>query len=254
MPKALGGLVLALVWLTRLPVGRFLPANPPELARAAWAFPLVGAILGTLAAAIYGLAIWLGLTTTLAALLAIAVLVWATGGLHEDGLADFADGMGGRTPERRLEIMRDSRIGSYGVLTLGLVSALRVAALAALPPQGAVAALFVAPVLSRAGMVLAMAMLSPARRDGLGKGAGRPSSFGVSLALIIAAAAILGLSSLGLGALIAVLLAGVAAQFYVQRLAQKRLGGLTGDVLGAVQQAQECAILIAFAAAFAQKL
>lgn len=258
MPKPISGLALALVWLTRLPVGGLLPANPPTLSQVAWAFPLVGLILGAAAGAVLGLAHWLGLGAAISALLAIATLVWLTGGLHEDGLADLADGMGGRTTERRLEIMRDSRIGSYGALTLGLVTALRVCSVAALPIGAAVAALIVAGGASRAAMVIAMRQLPPARPDGLGKSAGRPSLAGAALAVALA----LGLAGLvllidarqGAWALVLAAALGAAVQIYIQNLARKRLGGLTGDVLGAVQQGTECAFLVAFAAAFAEKL
>ena len=113
--------VTALVWLTRLPLGRFLPGTPVPLARAAWAFPLAGLAVAMAAAAVLLLADTLGLSAAIAAILAVGMQVWLTGGLHEDGLADYADGCGGATRARSLEIMRDSRIGSYGVLALLLV-------------------------------------------------------------------------------------------------------------------------------------
>ena len=115
---------LALMLLTRLPAGRIDPA--PTIAAAAWAFPLAGAVVGVLQALVLIAAIGLGLPMAMAAGLALAAGVLATGGLHEDGLADCADGFGGgRSPARKLEIMRDSRIGSYGALALILGLGLR---------------------------------------------------------------------------------------------------------------------------------
>ena len=251
-------LILALVWLTRLPVGRWLPANPPPLARAAWAFPLVGLVLGLAASGVFAGVIWLGLGQVLAAILAVATLIWLSGGLHEDGLADLADGMGGQSREQRLEIMRDSRIGSYGALTLGLVMALRITALSQIPITAAIAALLAIAALSRAGMVVAMASLPPARRDGLGQAAGRPLPLSVAMALILGISACAAASFFGFwpgyGVAVAVVLACLLAQAFVQILALRKLGGLTGDVLGAVQQAGETAALLALTAAFAEKL
>ncbi|MBF0335337.1 MAG: adenosylcobinamide-GDP ribazoletransferase, partial [Alphaproteobacteria bacterium] len=132
----LGDFHHAAVFLTRLPLPHLRdPARP--LAACMWAFPLVGAVLGLTAGACFA-----GLASLLpplpAALVALALLVLATGGLHEDGLADLADGFGGgRDRDHRLEIMRDSRTGSYGALAVGFSLALRAAALAALPPVAA---------------------------------------------------------------------------------------------------------------------
>ena len=108
---------LALMLLTRLPVGQF-AGTPPEITHARWAFPLVGLPLALIAWAVLAGAAALGLSPLVGGVLAVTALVLATGGLHHDGLADFADGMGGRDPEQRLAIMRDSRVGSYGVLAL----------------------------------------------------------------------------------------------------------------------------------------
>ncbi|MDO5703976.1 MAG: adenosylcobinamide-GDP ribazoletransferase, partial [Paracoccus sp. (in: a-proteobacteria)] len=106
--------VLAVAFLTRLPVARLLPAHIIPLNSAAWAFPLAGAVVGGAGAAVLAVAVGAGFPVLLAALLALSAMILTTGGLHEDGLADLADAAGGATRERRLEIMRDSRIGSYG--------------------------------------------------------------------------------------------------------------------------------------------
>ncbi|MCJ1900371.1 MULTISPECIES: adenosylcobinamide-GDP ribazoletransferase [Paracoccus] len=253
MARLLAQAALALVWLTRLPVGRLLPASPPTLAQAAWAFPLVGLAVGFIGAAVLGLAALAGLPGMVAALLAVGAMILATGALHEDGLADCADGSGGATRERRLEIMRDSRIGSYGVLALVLVTGLRVAAIAALVAQPWLAAEAVAGLAaaSRAGMALGLGLMPPARHDGLGHAAGRPTRGAMLAALALGFAALM-LPALDLPHPAAgwlVLAAAVAAaQLWLARRALRALGGQTGDVLGAMQQAGETAGLVALAA------
>lgn len=227
---------LALGFLTRLPLGRRLDPLP-SLAASVWAFPLAGLA----AAAPAALILWL-VPGVLGALLAVAAMIWLTGALHEDGLADFADGMGGRDAARRLEIMRDSRIGSYGALTLVLVTALRVAALALNP--AAAGALLAGAAASRAGMGVLMRM-APARAGGLGAGAGRPgwSALGVGCA----AAGIFAVLALGWWQAAVALAALAVAQTVIAVQARARLGGQTGDVLGAAQQAGEVAALVALA-------
>lgn len=230
---------LAIGFLTRLPLGRHL-AHCPQLRDCVWAFPLVGLLV-----ALPGAAVLLLAPGVITAILAIGFSVWITGGLHEDGLADLADGLGGRDPEQRLAIMRDSRIGSFGVLALGFITALRVAALVVLP--GPAAALIAAAMLSRAGMGLAM-RLPPARPSGLGADAGRPAPEQVlagGAAALLAAVVLLGLPA----ALIAVF-AALLAQTVLAWQAHHRLGGQTGDVLGAVQQLGEAAVLVALALFF----
>ncbi len=245
-----GSVVLALLWLSRLPVGRLLPQPAPSLASSLWAFPLAGAILGAIVAAVYLIAAFF-LPAVLAAIVAIGFGIWITGGLHEDGLADFADGMGGRDAVARLQIMRDSRIGSYGALTLGLVTALRIAALAALPVWAGAAALFALGAATRSGMVVALYLLPPARSDGLGRGAGVPSAGAVVTAVVIGLIALATMWLCGFWpfvALTASIAAIVAAQLWVGSQAQRRLGGHTGDVLGAIQQAGEAVAFVALVA------
>ncbi|KRW93930.1 adenosylcobinamide-GDP ribazoletransferase [Paracoccus sp. MKU1] len=250
MARLLAEAALALVWLTRLPVGRLLPATLPALAQAAWAFPLVGLAVGLIGAAVLALAAVAGLPAMVAALLAVGAMILATGALHEDGLADCADGGGGATRERRLEIMRDSRIGSYGVLALVLIVGLRVAAIAALfgEPWLAAAALVGLAAASRAGMAAGLGLMPPARPDGLGHAAGRPTRGAVMAALALGAAALL-LPALCLShpvpGWVALLVAVAAAQLWLARRAMRALGGQTGDVLGAMQQMGEAAGLVA---------
>jgi adenosylcobinamide-GDP ribazoletransferase len=235
--------------LTRLPVGRVIGGIggvAPPMAASAWAWPLVGLIAGLVAAAVHALAHWAGLPPLPAALLAIGTLIVVTGAMHEDGLADLADGFwGGRTPARRLEIMRDSRIGSYGVLALGLSLMLRVTALASLPPAVACAGIVSISVASRAAMPAALRIMPSARTDGLGHAAGRPGRPQMVAALVIAAAFWLWFFPAAF--LPAFALMALAAAL-VGRIALAKIGGQTGDVLGAIQQVAEIAGWLVLAA------
>ncbi len=237
-------LKVATAFLSRIPVSAGGAAAPGRLARAARAFPLVGAGLGLLGGLVYAIALGLGLTPTLAAVLALAALVWLTGALHEDALADVADGFGGGTErDEKLRIMRDSRVGSYGALALVVSFALRVAALSALAEPGTVtAALVAAGAASRATMAGLMQRLEPARTEGRAAEAGKPDDRAVALALAIAAViSVLGLGlRAGAGGFLAAGL-GAAAVGY---LARRQIGGHTGDVLGAGQQAAEILCLL----------
>ena len=235
-------LALALGLLTRLPVP---VADAARGARGAWAWPLAGAVLGALTALAGGVTLALGLPAPVAALLALGALVMVSGGLHEDGLADAADGLwGGWTQQRRLEIMRDSRIGSYGVIALVLGLGLRAVALALIFAAGALtgaAALVIAAMVSRAAMAGVMAALPHVRTEGLAQAQGRPPRATVLLAVALAlvAAAALG-GTAGLAAAAAAALGGLGVAW----LAHARIGGQTGDILGAAQQVAEIAALL----------
>lgn len=225
--------------LTRLPSGR-IDGDPPPLAKAVWAFPLVGAALGLLAGAVFWSAAALGLPPLASALLAIAASALLTGGLHEDGLADLADGFGGgHDKAARLEIMRDSRLGSYGAVALILVLGLTASAISA---SGTVALFIAIGALSRTAILLLMAFLPPARTEGLGHGAALTPDTPFLAALALTAILILP----ALAFLPA--LAALAAALAVMALADRRIGGQTGDVLGATQKLAECAAWLTAAA------
>jgi adenosylcobinamide-GDP ribazoletransferase len=263
MLDAAADLLAYLRFFSRLP----LPALPfersphaaPDLARLALMAPIAGAIIAALGALALGLADALGMPPLVCAALAIGALVVVTGALHEDGLADVADGFGGgATRARKLEIMRDSRIGAYGGAALALSLILRVAALAALLDQGpgfAMAGLVLAGAASRAFALAPLALLGPARADGLGAGVGRLGAGGAlaaaGAALIVGAG--LGLGALGLGRAILALLLGLGAALAMTAIARRQIGGQTGDVAGAAQQIAEiaclCGLLIGRAAA-----
>jgi cobalamin 5'-phosphate synthase/cobalamin synthase len=172
----LGDCRRSLGFLTRLPIDRHTPLPPPALAGAMRAFPVAGLVVGLIVGATLVLAAWLGAPASVAALIAVGAGLGLTGALHEDGLADVADGFGGgATRERKLEIMRDSRIGTYGVLALILAVALKAVVLAALAAQSvwlAFAVIVAAAAVSRVAPAGMMHLLTPARDDGLSADAG----------------------------------------------------------------------------------
>jgi adenosylcobinamide-GDP ribazoletransferase len=249
----------ALRFFTRLPVGAPAPGAALDMDRIAWAAPVAGAAVGLIGALVLALTAALGLPPLLRAGLATAALVALTGALHEDGLADVADGFGGGvTRAMKLEIMRDSRIGAYGATAVALALVLRVGALAAALDGGfwlAAVSLTLVAALSRAAALTPLACLAPARADGAGAAAGRLDSTALAAAwgsaLVIALA--LGLVSLGfIHALAASLMSGAAALGMVA-LSHRAIGGQTGDVAGAAQQCAEiaawCGLLIRHSAA-----
>lgn len=236
--RALNDLAEAFALLSRLP----LPAHTPRGGASAWAWPVAGAMLGLLAGLAGQAALALGLPPGAAAALTLATAALLTGALHEDGLADTADGLfGGRTPARRLEMMKDSRLGSYGALALILVTLLRWSALAALAEAGALLpGLVAAGALSRAPMAAIMAALPNARGAGLAHATGRPAAR-TALAAVLLALAIAALATGGATPVLA--LAATLPTLALARAAHSRIGGQTGDILGATQQLAEAAVL-----------
>lgn len=248
----------ALRFFSRLPVPRLSRTDDrdrlPDAARAGPVVPLAGAVIGLPAA---GLIILLGATALPAlasAVLATAVLVAVTGGLHEDGLADVADGFfGGATAERQLQIMKDSRIGTYGAVALVLALLLRVVLIAALidriGPVGAAVAVITGEAVSRAAMLWVWLCLPSARPGGLADACGVPTAAGTAIAVAVAVvlAVPAGFAATS-GALVAgfVLAAGTSAA--LAELSRRKIGGYTGDVLGATQQLTSVAFLLGLAA------
>ena len=239
----------AMLFLTRVPLRAARPeGDAPSLGRAVRAFPIVGALIGLFAGIVYAIAAGIGLPDIVAAVLAVGAGALITGALHEDGLADMADGFGGgSTRERKLAIMRDSRIGAYGVITLVVVLAAKVGAIADLEEIGLVIASMVAAAgVSRAAMPAVMLWLDPARDDGLAADAGRPRRrpmCGPGSRL----AAVLAVGLLTWSGLVAFLIAGIGTAA-VAWLAERQVGGHTGDVLGGVQQFSEVLFLLTLAA------
>jgi adenosylcobinamide-GDP ribazoletransferase len=242
----------ALTLLTRLPVARFArPGAGSDPGRCVWAFPFVGLLVNALGAVVYWLTHVLGVPPLAGAVWALAATMLATGALHDDGLADTADGFGGgATPERKLEIMRDSRIGCYGALALLLSVIARAAAIAALDdPWRVLAAMIVAGMLGRGGLLLILAMFRPARSDGMAASLGSVPCFSVGLGL--GTAVIAPVLTLSPAVAAAAVTFAVGVSLGLAKLAQSQIGGYTGDVLGAAEVITECAVLTAAASVLA---
>ncbi|MGY6412046.1 MAG: adenosylcobinamide-GDP ribazoletransferase [Alkalilacustris sp.] len=238
--------LLTVQFLTRLPVRDPGLWSPARMARIPAWFPAVGVLTGAVMAAV-----WLGAGAlwppALAAVMAVAAGLLLTGAFHEDGFADACDGLGGGvTRERALEIMRDSRLGTYGAAGLGLMLAGRVLALAAMAPVAGAAALVAGQALSRASAVIAIATGRYARDHGTAKpvqeGVGRGDLFmALGMAAGVAAVSMLWLppAALAAGLVGAALGHGIMRGYYA-----RKLGGYTGDCLGAVQQCSELGFLL----------
>jgi len=252
---------ICLRFFSRLPV----PAMPgeadihaaPDFRTVPRALPLAAVVIAIPAAltlALFGAA---GLDALVVAALALAVSVVVTGGLHEDGLGDSADGLfGGQTAEQRLEIMKDSRIGSYGAVAIGLSLLLRAAALAAiLDAAGALAAavsLLIAACWSRMEGLFLLAGEPPARRNGASAAVGRPAGLTVWIAAALSLAIVAALGWAGsppIAGLAPGLLLARAGTLGIGRLARRLIGGQTGDIVGAAQQCAETAIYLGLALA-----
>ena len=245
----------SLSFYSRLPVGASQDGYAmPDFAGALWATPVAGAIIGAIGGGLALAARSMHLSPLVAACVAIAGIVVATGALHEDGLADMADGFGASaTRERKLAVMRDSRLGAYGVIALVLTLLVRVGALAVVIDRGvflAALALVSVGALSRVAGLTPMLTLPPARDDGLGASAAAPSGPAVRRAALIACCLgflpVLGGVSFAQALLMQLAAFGAAAG--VAQLARRQIGGYTGDVLGGAQQAAEAAALIALSA------
>ncbi len=228
----------------------------PPLREAMRAFPIAGALLGVLAGLVFAVAGALGLPVAIAAILCICALVLATGALHEDGLADVADGFGAsRDRERMLKIMRDSHIGTFGTLALIAGFALRVAAVTVIASLASgvsmVPVLAAAGAMSRGAMPALLNQLPPARDDGRSAEAGRPSRETVVQSLLAGGAiwVVCVWYVIGFWTAVFGLAAAAAVYFLVKRIARQRLGGQTGDVCGALQQTTEVVLLLVLAAA-----
>jgi adenosylcobinamide-GDP ribazoletransferase len=253
----IGDFYVCLGFFTRLPCpSTALGAGAGSLANFSSAIrmlPLAGAAAGAVAAVAMGAASLSGLPPAVAAPLAICALVAASGAMHEDGLADCADGFfGGTTPEHKLEIMRDSRIGAYGAIALMLALYLRAASLTVILAQSlalAAAVLTAAAGLSRTAALMPLALLPAARQNGAGFAAGRPESRALATAacsaFLLALSPALAGSSLTRAA--AAIAFGAGAAYAVVAFAKRQIGGQTGDVAGAAQQLSEIAYYLVFA-------
>jgi adenosylcobinamide-GDP ribazoletransferase len=246
--------LVALRFLTRLPAPFVRTIDPPPLKDSMAMFPVVGALVGSIAAIAIILANLAALPDLFCAVFALAVSAIITGAFHEDGLADVADGFGGgHTREQRLEIMKDSRIGTYGTLTLLFAVLARAALLTTLldlPPETILVLMAGAAAFSRALMVDLLWATRPARTTGLSALAGQPSRNTTLSALAIGGigAGLGGSYMLSPEAGVLALVAAGLTLAMVRALAMRKIGGQTGDVCGAGQVLAETAMLTVYAA------
>ncbi len=238
--------LLAVQFLTRLPLPIGPAYSPARMASTPRWLPAVGALIGTFAAAVF----WFAASVfppALAALLSTVATLLLTGALHEDGFADTCDGLGARASrERALEIMRDSRLGTWGAAGLGLILGAKILSLAALPPDTTPIVLIAGHAASRASAVLVIATSNYVRDEGTGKPvAAGVCSGGLAVALATGALAVAATAWVLPFAAVAGGIGGLILGHGVMRLAfERRLGGYTGDCLGAVQQTSETCLYL----------
>ncbi|TFV95229.1 adenosylcobinamide-GDP ribazoletransferase [Oxalobacteraceae bacterium OM1] len=242
----------ALQFFTRLPVPRWVGFDPAWLHQASRYFPAVGVVVGAISCAVY-IAAGIVFPPWVAVLLSTAAGIYATGAFHEDGFADTCDGFGGgMTPARVLEIMKDSRIGAYGAIGIGLLLAMKCATLAALPRTTTAGALLLAHPLSRLASVALIWRLAYVKDEGKAKPLAQRMSGGefaiACLTVALVAAAVVAIGWLTVTALSAAAFAAAAAAAWLARKFVRRIGGYTGDCLGAVQQLAEVAAYLAILA------
>ena len=237
-------IVCAFTFLTVFPIP--FEKECDNFSKTAWVWPIIGAFIGIVAASIIIVLQIAGTPSLVTAVIAMIIIVATTGALHEDGLADTIDGIfGGNTPEQRLEIMKDSRLGTYGSLALMLVLLLRFSCLAVLFQEGKIYGPLIAGcVISRAGMAMAMHLLPAATNVGLSASSGQPSRNNITVVLCITI--LIALSCVGIAILPAIILAFLSGTILCL-VAYKCLGGQTGDVLGALQQVVEVSVLVVLA-------
>jgi adenosylcobinamide-GDP ribazoletransferase len=240
---------IALQFFTRLPIPAWVGFEAAWLQHASRYFPLVGVVVAAIAAGVYYAAA-LVLPAPVVAVLSTAASIYMTGAFHEDGFADTCDGLGGgMTKERALEIMKDSRVGAYGAIGIVCMLATKLSALAMLPPRVAVATLFVAHPLSRLAATALIWRLDYVRGEGKAKPLAQQmtnAEFAIAtLTCLLPAAYLLATDAMTPAAMLAAMLAASIAALWLGRLFVRRLGGYTGDCLGAVQQLAEALIYIA---------
>ena len=237
-------LKVSILFCTRLPLPHSAPIDSGAVARASWAFPIAGALVGGVGALAYGVALEVGLPPVLAAAIVLVATLVVTGCLHEDGLADMADGFGGGSyRERKLEIMRDSRLGAYGACALVMSVILRWAAVAAIAkPLSVALALIATHASARAVLPAFMRFVPPARLDGLSVQAGQPTPRCAAVAVLLGV--LTAGIALGLATTVISLVLVVCAWLFMAWLSVRQIGGQTGDVLGALEQIIEIVILL----------
>ncbi|NJM31437.1 MAG: adenosylcobinamide-GDP ribazoletransferase [Rhizobiales bacterium] len=250
--RPLAEVLVSLRFLTRLPIPFVRRLDPPPLAQSMRFFPVAGIVIGLIAGGLLALAQTFEFPSLFSAVLAAALSIILTGALHEDGLADVADGFGGgKSREHRLEIMRDSRIGTYGTLALVLAVLAKISlleALQSLQPLESIILIATAAGFSRALVVDLLWATKPARSDGLSVLAGRPSRNGALVALLLGGGLAFAGAAYALSpeAAAFAIIAGGVTLAAIRALAMRMIGGQTGDVCGAVQVLSEIAMLAVY--------
>lgn len=240
--RLLRALAAATAFLTRAPLVRRLMLDEDDLVRGTVAFPVVGALIGAVVGAIAVVQVELGVPALPAAVVAVAAEVVVTGALHIDGLGDSADGLAGRDPEHALAIMRDHAVGVYGTSAVALDLLVKAAAIASVPTSSVVVTLAAIHAVSRAAPLSLAAALRYAGSDGTGRIVVERTGWTRAVA------------ATGVGASVAAVLVGPVAAAFVGCLlvvtvgvafaARSRLGGVTGDVLGAAVELTTCSCLV----------
>jgi adenosylcobinamide-GDP ribazoletransferase len=249
LAKSINRYFVAQMFLTRLPAPKSLRWSETELAASTVYFPVVGIVVGAIAAMAWyaGMMLW---SENIAALLAVGISILTTGAFHEDGLADSADGLGGAFEvNRKLQIMRDSRIGTYGSVLLIIVIMAKVFAISAIAPTNVAGALIAAHVIARWTSLPLIYNNVYVREEGTGK----PFAATVTnkqLYTATAVTALITIAATGMHALIIIPLV-PAFVWLAQRYLRNKLGGVTGDVLGAVNSLSELLVYLILSASVA---
>ncbi len=247
---------IALQFFTRIPIPRWVGFDAAWLHQASRYFPAVGWVVAAWTALVYALAVTVW-PQAVAVVLSTAAGIWLTGAFHEDGFADVCDGFGGgATPERVLEIMKDSRVGAYGAIGIALMLLIKCTVLAGMPAGWVVFALLIAHPLSRLMAVSLIWHLEYARQEGKAKPLAQHMSHTefiiACLTVLLPIAGLLACNSFLLPHFLLGLLLLVLAGCWLARMFVRRIAGYTGDCLGAVQQLSEVAFYLGFAAAIAR--
>lgn len=237
-------ILAAAMLLTRIPV-EWPEGETPETSRSYWAFAIVGVGVAFPPALIGGIFLLAGMPALAAAMVTLAGIALLTGGLHQDGLADVADGLGGRDPEHRLKIMRDSAIGSFGTLSLITVTVISAASLATIAGDGVTAMIYAmisCAALSRSMMAVQRHFNAPPEGPGLASMTGKPSGMTTMVSLLTGV--IISISFSGLSATFFMTAVGLIITAGLGVMLKRLLGGVNGDGIGATQQLTEAAMLV----------
>lgn len=239
---------IALQFFTRVPIPRWVGYEAAWLQQSSRYYPLVGLVVAAVTAAVYAATAFV-LPQAVAVVLSVIAGIYLTGAFHEDGFADVCDGFGGGyTPQRVIDIMKDSRVGAYGAIGIGLMLLLKCATLASLPVGAVVPALVVGHPLSRLLSATLIWRLDYVKDDGKAKPLAHhmsnrefliASATGAIIIVVVALA-----QWLPGHALLAGMVSAALAAWWLGRFFVRRIGGFTGDCLGAVQQLAEAAFYL----------